>query len=198
MYACVKKCKVAHGCTATVLKSVSKGARRRACAEEGTMAKRLLVLSVALIGFGEAGLPMGDTPGVPAADLIAARQASLDMSVITFRSMGDAMKAGGEAKSQGFPAAVLAKWAKVLPQMFPAGTGKGETPADTQALPAIWKDRAGFDKAADNYASVTARLVSLATSNDTAAFTKQLEEVNQACISCHSRYKEAGANPHGK
>ena len=49
------------------------------------------------------------------------------MSSITFRSMGDAMKAGREAKSQGYPAAALAKWAKALPRMFPPGTGKGET-----------------------------------------------------------------------
>jgi cytochrome c556 len=162
------------------------------------MSKRLIVLSGVLMGFAIPGLPLEDTPGVSAQDVIAARQASLDMSVITFRSMGDAMKAGNEAKSQGFQAAVLAKWAKILPQMFPPGTGKGETSANTQALPAIWKDRAGFDKAAANYAAATARLASLATTNDTAGFTKQLEEVNQACTFCHAHYKESGANPHGK
>jgi cytochrome c556 len=162
------------------------------------MGKRLILLSGGLMGFAVLGLPLGDTPGVTGPDVIAARQASLDMSLLTFRSMGDAMKAGSEAKSQGFQAAVLAKWAKALPQMFPAGTGKGETSANTQALPAIWQERAGFDKAAANYAAATARLVSLATANETAAFTKQLEEVNQACMTCHTRYKESGANPHGK
>ena len=162
------------------------------------MGKRLIVLSGALIAFAATGLPLEDTPGVPGADVIAVRQASMDMSVITLRSIGDAMKAGGEAKTQGFQAAMLAKWAKSLPQMFPRGTGKGETSADTQALAAIWQDRAGFDKAAANYAAATARLVSLATTNDTAGFTKQLEQVNQACVGCHTLYKESGANPHGK
>ena len=161
------------------------------------MGKRLIVLSGALIGFAALGAPQEGT-GVSGPDAIATRQACMDMSVITLRSMGDAMKAGAEAKSQGFPAAVLAKWAKVLPQMFPPGTGKGETAANTQALPAIWQDRAGFDRAAANYAAATARLVSLATANDSAGFTKQLEEVNQACMACHTRYKESGANPHGK
>jgi cytochrome c556 len=152
----------------------------------------------AAMAFATPGRPFDEKPGVSAADIVAVRQASMDMSVMTLRLMGDAMKAGDEAKSQGFQAAVLAKWAKVLPQMFPAGTGKGETTANTQAMPAIWKDRAGFDKAATNYAAASARLVSLATANDTGGFTKQLDEVNQACISCHTHYKEFGSNPHGK
>ena len=143
------------------------------------------------------GLTEEDTLGVSGIGAIAVRQASLDMSSITFRSMGDAMKAGREAKSQGYPAADLAKWAKALPRMFPPGTGKGETSANTQALSAIWRDRAGFDRAAANYAAVTARLAALAAANDTAEFTRQLEEVNQACGSCHVRYKEAVQGPHG-
>jgi cytochrome c556 len=154
------------------------------------MLKRLIVLSGVLIALAAAGLSLEDTSGVSGVDAIAARQASLDMSSITFRSMGDAMKAGREAKSVGYPAAVLAKWAKALPRMFPAGTGKGETSVFSQALPAIWRDRAGFDQAAANYANATARLAALAAANDTAGFTKQLDEVNQACGSCHARYKD--------
>jgi cytochrome c556 len=154
----------------------------------------VIVLLGALIGLAAAGLPE-DSPGVSGLDAIAVRQASLDMSSITFRSMGDAMKAGREAKSQGYPAASLAKWAKALPRMFPAGTGVGETSASTQALPIIWKDRANFDRAAAFYAAATARLAELAAANDTPGFTKQLEEVNQACGACHARYKAGDQGP---
>ena len=156
--------------------------------------KNLIVLCGALIGLAAAGWPE-DTRGVSGVDAIAARQASLDMSSITFRSMGDAMKAGREAKSQGYAAAALAKWAKALPRMFPAGTGVGETSADTQALPIIWKDRANFERAAAFYADATARLAAMAAANDTAGFTKQLEEVNQACGACHARYKAGDQGP---
>ena len=159
------------------------------------MLKNLIILFGALIGLAAVGLPQQDNPGVSGLDAIAARQASLDMSSITFRSMGDAIKAGREAESQGYPAAALAKWAKALPRMFPPGTGKGETSANTQALPAIWRDRAGFDRAAANYAAATARLSALAAANDTAGFTRQLEEVNQACGFCHARYKEGDQGP---
>ena len=159
------------------------------------MLKNLIVLCGALIGFTAAGWPQENAPGVSGLDAIAARQASLDMSSITFRSMGDAMKAGREARSQGYAAAALAKWAKALPRIFPAGTGVAETSVDTQALPIIWKDRANFDRAAAFYAEATARLAALAGANDTAGFTKQLEEVNQACAACHARYKAGDQGP---
>jgi cytochrome c556 len=159
------------------------------------MLKRLIMLSGAFIGMTAPSLPQEDTHGVSAVDAIAARQASLDMSSITLRSMGDAIKAGREAKSQGYPAAVLAKWAKTLPRMFPSGTGKGETSSNTQARPSIWRDRTGFDRAAANYADATARLAALAAANDTAGFTKQLDEVSQACAFCHASYKEGDQGP---
>lgn len=162
------------------------------------MLKSSVVLWGAWIILAPAGLPQENARAVSGPDAIAARQATMDLCVIAVGSMRGAMKAGGEAKSQGFAAAVLAKWGKVLPGMFPAGTGKGETSANTQALAAIWKDRADFDQAAANFAAAATRLASLAGTNDTAGFTKQLEEVSQACNSCHARYKEAGANPHGK
>jgi cytochrome c556 len=153
------------------------------------MLKGLIVLSGALIGLAAIGLSQEGTSGVSGIDAIAARQASLDMSSITFRSMGEAMKAGEEPKSSGYAASALAKWAKALPRMFPPGTGRGETSAFSQALPAIWKDRAGFDQLAANYADATRRLAALAQANDTPGFKKQLEEVNQACAACHARYK---------
>jgi cytochrome c556 len=159
------------------------------------MLKRMVVFFGAWIGFATAGLAQQAAQGVSAQDAIAARQASLDMSSSTFRSMGDAMKAGREAKSQAYPAASLAKWAKALPGMFPPGTGQGETSADTQARVEVWKDRAGFERAAANYAAVTARLAEMAEANDTAGFTKQLDQVNQACAICHGSYKAGAQGP---
>ena len=159
------------------------------------MLKRSIVLSGALIGATALGLPQEENHGVPAVDAIVARQASLDMSSITFRSMGEAIKAGRDAKSQGYPAAVLAKWAKALPRMFPAGSGQDETSTFSQALPTIWRDRTGFEHVAANYADATAKLAALAAANDTVGFTKQLDEVNQACNSCHARYKAGDQGP---
>ena len=159
------------------------------------MGKSLMASSVAFVCLAAVGLSSQEKNGVSYVEVIATRQASLDMSSITFHSMGDAMKSGREAKTQAYPAVALAKWAKALPTMFPAGTGEGQTSADSQALSAIWTDRANFDRAAADYADATAKLAALAAANDTAGFTTQLDEVNLACSWCHSRYKEGDQGP---
>ena len=162
------------------------------------MWKRAIVLSGALLALGPAGLPQEKTAAFSGPNAIAARQAGMDMSLLTIRSIEGAMKAGGEAKNQGFPAAVLAKWAKALPPLVPPGTAKGEASVETQALPTLSQDHAGFERAAAYYAAATARLADLAAANDTAGFTKQLEVVNQACNACHAAYKQAPPPGHGK
>jgi cytochrome c556 len=153
---------------------------------------------VVLIGVAGVVLSGQQTPGVAGTDAIAARQAGMDMSSITLRSMGDAIKAGREPKSQGYAAAALAKWAKAVPGLFPPATGQGERSAASQALLAIWRDRSGFDRAAVNYAAATEKLAALAAANDTEGFTKQLDEVNQACNACHGRYKAGAQGPPAK
>jgi cytochrome c556 len=159
------------------------------------MLKGLMVLSGALVGLVAVGISPQEKASVPGVDAIASRQTSMDMSSITLHSMSDAMKAGREAKTQAYQAMVLKKWARVLPKMFPAGTAEGETSADTQALGAIWLDHTGFDHAATNYVDATTKLAALAAANDTAGFTKQLEEVNSSCNSCHSVYKAGAQGP---
>lgn len=134
--------------------------------------------------------PQQEPAGVSASDAIAARQASMDMSSITLRSMGEALKSGRDAKSQAYGAAALAKWSRVLPHLFPQGTGKDATAAWTQARSEIWQDRAGFERVATNYAAATSELAALAKANDADGFTRQLVVVDQACKDCHSHYKE--------
>jgi len=121
--------------------------------------------------------------------IIAARQAAYDMSSATFIGMIHAVKGGGDAKAEGDSAAALAKWAKVLPTLFPAGTGQGQTTAESKAKLEIWSDRAGFDKAAENYIAQTTKLSALAEAGDTPGFTAQLGEVKNACSACHKDYK---------
>jgi cytochrome c556 len=138
---------------------------------------------------------MQEKANVPSADVIEARQESMDMSSITLHGMSDAIKAGREAKTQAYSAAALAKWAKTLPAMFPAGTGQADTSTNSQALANIWQERLEFEKVAADYARATTDLASFAAANDTAGFTKQLDQVNRTCSSCHTRYKAGAQTP---
>lgn len=155
----------------------------------------LIVSAVASIGSAAPCLAQAAPSGVSGPDAIAARQASMDLSSIALRSMADGIKAGREPKAEAYPAAALAKWAKVVPRMFPLGTSRDEAPDSTQALIAIWRDRGGFDRVASSYAAATARLAVLAKANDTKGFMRQLVVVDQACRACHTRYKEGMQGP---
>jgi cytochrome c556 len=154
------------------------------------MLRRLIVSSGAGIAVATSGFAQQAPSGIPGPAAIAARKAGLDMSSITFRSMGEAVKAGHDPKSLSYTAAALAKWAKALPGMFPLGTGQEQTSERTQARAQIWQDRAGFERAAAKYADATTQLSALAGASDTQGFTRQLVVVDQACHSCHSRYKD--------
>jgi len=77
------------------------------------------------------------------------------------------------------------KVAAVFGDLFPPGT---ETGGDTEAAPAIWEDRAGFDEALEKWRSATSAAI--------AANPQTLEEaqptvgaVFNACKNCHDTYR---------
>jgi len=148
------------------------------------MPTKTLALSLSIAAVG--GLAWAQAPVAPPAPerFVQIRQASLDMSLWTRGQMEAAMKAGAPAKSQAYPARALAKWAHVLPAMFP--TGSGPNVAGTQALPPVWADRAQFLRRAADYAAAADRLSELAEADDTEGFRAQLVVVHQACDACHA------------
>lgn len=121
-----------------------------------------------------------------AESLIKARQASLALSAATFGSIGPAVDAGVELKTQTFAARALARWAKALPTLFPAGTDT----APSRAKPEVWTDRAGFERAAADYQAATEKLLALTEGQDREAFKAQLAEVRAACQACHTGYRQ--------
>jgi cytochrome c556 len=161
---------------------------------EDAMSKLLLGLSAACViaagALATGGLATAQAPGMSpdsAAKFIAVRQAGLDMSAVTLGSMFKAPE-GTEAKAMGFQANALSRWSQVLPTLFPAGTG-AESGAKTRALPTIWSDRPGFDKAAADYQAATAKLLEMSKANDTAGFKAQLKAVDATCDACHAVYR---------
>ena len=131
----------------------------------------------------------------PLFDFAQVRQASLDMSANVRSQMESAMLAGKESKTQAYAAFALARWAHVLPLLFPAGSGPGEAAVPTQAKPEVWNDRAGFNRAAAHYGEAADKLAALAKANDTEGFKAQLVVLHQACDACHAAYKAGDQGP---
>ena len=152
--------------------------------------KPTLLLAAAL-----AAIPLtaalAQTPPAPAGlapeQIVATRQAGYFLSGGSFASMKFAAEAGSDVRQLVFPARTLARWARTLPSLFPAGT---QLPS-SKALPEIWSDRAGFEARAQAYAEAAGRLAEAAQSGDREAFLARWAETRATCSACHDSYRRS-------
>jgi len=119
-------------------------------------------------------------------DIIAVRQALMDLQGGIAGAMKGAVEGGAEVKPLTAAAKGLVSSSKVIPTLFPAGTEQGH---NTKAKAEVWSDRAGFEKAAANLTAQAEKLVQLADANDKAGFAAQFQAIGQACGSCHRPYR---------
>lgn len=122
-------------------------------------------------------------------EVIAGRKAAFLLSAGVFGGMKGAIDRGDDVKSQAFAARGLARWAAALPGMFPAGSVSDAS----EALPAIWSDRAGFEAKAAAYAEAAGKLADLAKAGDKPGFAAQWAVVGKTCGACHDTYRKPSA-----
>ena len=77
---------------------------------------------------------------------------------------------------------------KAITAVFPEGTDNGSQ-EKTAALPKIWDDWAGFEKAAQALDTASANLVKVAASGDRQQIATAFGEVGKACGGCHKPYR---------
>jgi cytochrome c556 len=149
--------------------------------------KRTTLLAAALVAIPLAAATAQS--GLTPEQIVAARQSAYILSGATFAQMkAVADNPASDIHTLAFPARALARWARTLPTLFPAGTN---LPA-SHALPTVWSDRAGFEARAADYATAAQALAQAAQSGDRAAFLTQWTAVRAACGACHDRYKSPG------
>ncbi|MCG7537462.1 cytochrome c [Pseudoalteromonas sp. OOF1S-7] len=71
-------------------------------------------------------------------------------------------------------------------EAFPAGSDKG----DTDALPAIWTDRATFDKKAQDFADYAQKLAVAAESGDKKIIGAAFKNWAKGCKDCHKSFQD--------
>ncbi len=152
------------------------------------MRKLLVGCSVALAACG-AGVAwaQGAPVPLPADAIIAARQAGFDLQSGNAVGIKAAIDGGGDVKGFSDAAKGLSAWGHVIPSMFPDGTQAGH---GTKAKPEVWSDRAGFEKAAENFWTQADKLAVLAEANDKPGFAAQFTATTQACGACHRNYRQ--------
>jgi cytochrome c556 len=155
--------------------------------EERTMkpktALTTLLLTTAMLATS---LPMASAAPQ---DTVAARKAN-------FKKMGGAMKALMDQLKSGTPskpamvaaAQTINGVARGQGALFPAGTGPGSG-VKTDALSAIWTQRATFDGQMTKLVAESAKLVAVTNTGDTAAITAQFKATGAVCGACHKQFR---------
>jgi cytochrome c556 len=83
------------------------------------------------------------------------------------------------------PARAVAAHAPRIKALFPPGSDRGQT----RALPAVWSDRAGFERVTDAFVVQANALAAAAEAGDPAALRSALEATGTACLACHRPYR---------
>lgn len=138
---------------------------------------------VVAVATGSAARPVDAAPSADA--LVAARKAAFRLNAASFVSIKAAIERGDDVKALAFPAGAIAGWARALPGLFPAGSA---TP-QSEALPTVWSDRAGFESAAAAMATEAAKLSALAKAGDKAGVAAQFAVLGGTCAACHKNFR---------
>jgi cytochrome c556 len=149
----------------------------------------MMLRSLAVVGLLALAIcgPARAQVTISADNLIEARQAGQDMLDGNFDGIRATLAAKGDVTKVADSAKAMARWARNLPTLFPAGT---ETLHNTKALPTVWSDHAGFVKAANDLADAADKLSAQAKAGDAAGMTDQVKVVGAACGACHRTYRQ--------
>ena len=83
-------------------------------------------------------------------------------------------------------AAALNGTSRMILQLFPEGSGRGET----RAKPEIWQQWSKFEQAAQKLQDETAKLAQVANSGDLEQISAQFTVVGKACGGCHKPFRK--------
>lgn len=137
-----------------------------------------------------AAVAMAATIAVPLAvaqgDVITARKDGFKLLAASMEAIQRVVETRQPVAGAVAPARAIAEHAPRIKGMFPPGSDTGQP---TRALPAIWSDRAGFDRVADGFVTQANALLAAAESGDATRLANALQATGQACGVCHRPYR---------
>src|SRR3954452_2485813 len=143
------------------------------------MTKKLALMTVVLLAT--AGGARADGP-----DVIELRQTGMDLQAGDFTGIRAVVDLEGDIKKLEGPAKAIQRWAMVIPTLFTKGSEQGH---NTKALPEVWSDNAGFQKAAATLGEAAGKLVEVAKAGDADGVAAQVKAIGDACGACHRTYR---------
>jgi cytochrome c556 len=141
------------------------------------------IVAIALVAGGFAGaVGLAHAQG---ADIVATREAGMKATGANAGAIKKALDAGADLTALAPKAEEIAAWGTKIPSMFPPGSGVGKT----RALPAIWTDKADFDKHAGDLSAAAGKLVIALKANDATAAKAAFAATGAVCAACHRSYR---------
>lgn len=120
---------------------------------------------------------------------VAARQAGFKRMGAAFKVINDQLRTDAPAKDQMVAAArLIAATAQPQATLFPAGSG-ASAGVPTDALPAVWSDRAAFDAQMAKLVAESNKLVAVTAGGDVAAIRVQAKATGATCSGCHRQFR---------
>jgi cytochrome c556 len=101
-------------------------------------------------------------------------------------SMGAILRGRVHMSNLQMHAQSMADIAKVVPDIFPAGSGKGKT----EALPAIWGKPDEFKAGLDKFVKAANEMAEAAGSGDMHAIGPAIKALGGSCKGCHDDFRE--------
>ena len=162
----------------------------------GFSAKLGVLAIVAAVGGGALFAADTISAAMTGEAAIKARKEAMKSISADWKVVNAFVKEGkGTAKDVAKKASEIAETMHKLSDMFPKGSGRPDvSDKETRALPAIWTDMAGFDKAQKVMIRETELLAKTAEGGDKDAIAKQVAQVGKlGCGGCHKAYRGAKA-----
>ncbi len=143
--------------------------------------RKTLTLAAAM-----AVMTIGTAQAQSGPNLIEYRQVGMSLLSGDFTGIRAVATAKGDVKTLEGPAKAMQRWAALIPAVFPAGTQAGN---NTKALPEVWSDQPGFQKAASALGEAAGALSVAAKAGDEAGVAAGIKAVGDACGACHRTYR---------
>ncbi len=158
-----------------------------------TAARIVIALGLLASGWAVVAKPTGPAAGPKPQELVALRQAGMDLSATSLNMMKGASANGMPLKNLAFSANGLARWAAAMPALFADNTKT----VPSRAKAEVWTDKAGFLARAAAMQDATKALVTAAQTDDKDAFAAALASTAGSCKGCHDSYQAPPPAPKG-
>lgn len=128
--------------------------------------------------------------GMTPKEQIELRQAQLKKLGKAFKTISDQLKSGEpDIEAVKAAAASIPVESAGMEEWFPEGTGP-DSGVKTDALAAIWEDRADFESKLADFRAASDQLAAVAEGGDITAIASAFQATGGTCKSCHEKFRE--------